>query len=104
MDMADATGGLAITNTNAVERPLQRVARDFENYYSLGFPAEHGRTGRYYKLEVKVKRPGVRVRHRAGYRDQTRERLIEDGSLAGITMLLLRQQRGDAGRRALAGA
>jgi len=82
--IADATGGLAVTNTNAVERSLERVARDFDNYYSLGFPAEHGRTGRYYKLQVKVKRPGVRVRHREGYRDQTRERLIADGSLASL--------------------
>ena len=79
--IADATGGLAITNTNAVERSLERVAKDFDNYYSLGFPAEHGRTGRYYKLDVKMKRPGLRVRHRTGYRDQTRERLIEEGSL-----------------------
>ena len=82
--IADITGGLAITNTNAVERSLDRVARDFDNYYSLGFAAEHGRTGRYYKLDVKVKRPGLRVRHRAGYRDQTRERLIADGSLASL--------------------
>ena len=82
--MADATGGLAVTNTNAVERSLDRVATDFENYYSLGFPAQHGRTGRYYKIKVKVKRPGLKVRHRDGYRDQTREALIADGSLASL--------------------
>jgi VWFA-related protein len=82
--IADATGGLAVTNTNAVERSLDRVGRDFDNYYSLGFPAEHGRTGRYYKLKAKVKRPGLRVRHRDGYRDQTREKLLADGSLAAL--------------------
>ncbi len=82
--MADATGGLAVTNTNAVERSLDRVARDFDNYYSLGFPSPHGRNGRYYELTVKVKRPGAKVRYRRGYRDRSRETLMADGSLASL--------------------
>ena len=82
--IADATGGLAITNTNAVETALDRVSGDFQNYYSLGYAAEHAASGRYYKLEVKVKRPGTRVRHRDGYRDRSAEALIADGSLASL--------------------
>ena len=82
--MADATGGLAVTNTNAVERSLDRVATDFDNYYSLGFPSPHGRDGRYYELTVKVNRPGAKVRYRRGYRDRSRETLMADGSLASL--------------------
>ncbi len=82
--MADATGGLAITNTNAVETALDRVAGDFQNYYSLGFAAEHAASGRYYEFDVEVKRPGVRVRHRDGYRDHSPQALITDGSLAAL--------------------
>ncbi len=37
--MADRTGGQAIFNTNDVSEGLQRFARDFDNYYSLGYRA-----------------------------------------------------------------
>ena len=37
--MADRTGGQAIYNTNDVTAGLARVARDFDNYYSLGYRA-----------------------------------------------------------------
>lgn len=81
--LADTTGGIAFTNTNAVEASLDRVSSDFGNFYSLGFRSSHSGSGRYYKLEVKV-RKGLRVRHREGYRDQTPESRMADGSLSSL--------------------
>jgi VWFA-related protein len=81
--LADTTGGLAFTNTNAVEASLDRAASDFGNFYSLGFRPGHSGTGRYYKLDVKVPK-GLRVRHREGYRDQTATARLADGSLSSL--------------------
>jgi VWFA-related protein len=82
--LADATGGQAITNTNAVESILERVSSDFNTYYSLGFQPVHSKVGRFHNLEVKVKRKGVKIRHRRGYRDKTAETTIADGSLSSL--------------------
>ncbi|MCP4204334.1 MAG: VWA domain-containing protein [bacterium] len=81
--MADTTGGIAFTNTNAIEASLDRVSSDFGNFYSLGFRPGHAGSGRYYKLEVKAGK-GLRVRHREGYRDQTPEARMADGSLSSL--------------------
>ena len=82
--LADDTGGKAIVNTNAVEAELSGVAEDFDNYYSLGYQAPHQGDGRYYKIEVKLKRKGLQVRHRRGYRDKTAEARLTDGSIAAL--------------------
>ena len=80
--VADDTGGRAITNTNAVEAGLGKMAQDFRNYYSIGYQAPHNGDGRYYKIDVKVKNKDYDVRHRNGYRDKTPEARLTDGSVA----------------------
>jgi VWFA-related protein len=80
IDMADRTGGQAIFNTNDVADGLKRFARDFENFYSLGYRAPTLDRGRYHRIEVQLKeRPkGWRIRHREGYRDKSIGMQIED--------------------------
>ena len=82
--LAGDTGGMSFTNTNAVEMSLGRVAKDFKNYYSLGYRPPHYGDGRYYKIEVKAKRKDLVVRHRNGYRDRTSEAHLADGSVATL--------------------
>ena len=82
--LADDTGGQAITNTNAIEANLANVTEDFRNYYSLGYQAPHNGDGRYYRIEVKTKKKGLKVRHRNGYRDKTPEARLTDGSVATL--------------------
>ncbi|MDA8017341.1 MAG: VWA domain-containing protein [Thermoanaerobaculia bacterium] len=82
--ISDDTGGFAIVGTNAVLDNLERLTRDFRNFYSLGFAASHFADGRYYKIDVKVKRPGLEVRHRQGYRDNSPSRRLNDGMLAAL--------------------
>src|SRR4029453_12289951 len=70
--LAHETGGQALLNMNVALPALERVAADFDTYYSLGYTPAHSGDGRYYKLEVKLKnKKGMTVRHRDGYRDKT---------------------------------
>lgn len=82
--MADDTGGRAIINSNDVGPALDKVASDFATYYSLGYTPSHGGTGRYYKVEVKVKQKGLRVRHRNGYRDKPLMDRMSDTTRASL--------------------
>ena len=83
--LADTTGGQAIINTNRVLPGLEKVARDFDTYYSLGFSPAHAANGRYHGLEVRVKgRRDLVVRHREGYRDKSIESRMTDGTVAAL--------------------
>jgi VWFA-related protein len=83
--LAESTGGQAIVNTNDPTRGLQKIAQDFDNYYSLGYTPAHSGDGRYYRIEVRVKgRKGLTVRHRDGYRDKSVESKMSDATLATL--------------------
>lgn len=82
--LAEETGGQAIYNTNDVGPGLDRVASDFDSYYSLGYTPGHGGSGRYYKIEVKVRRKGLKVRHREGYRDKPLHTRMGEGTLSSL--------------------
>lgn len=82
--LAERTGGMAILNANIVTPSLERIADDFGSYYSLGYSPTHYGDGRYYKIEVKVKRKGLQVRHREGYRDKSTEARMTDSTLAAL--------------------
>jgi VWFA-related protein len=84
LQLAEATGGRAIINTNDVGDDLLEIAADLRTYYSLGYQPAHAGDGRYHRIEVKAKRRGLRVRHRAGYRDKGLEQRMSDGTLAAL--------------------
>ena len=66
--LADATGGFALSNSNSFENAFDRIVQENSTYYVLGFSSTNERRdGRYRKLDVRVKRPGLIVRGRAGY-------------------------------------
>jgi VWFA-related protein len=82
--VARTTGGIAILNTNRAAPQLERVGEDFKSYYSLGYHAPEAGRGRYHKIDVKVKRKGLEVRHRDGYRDRTAEARMSDSTTAAL--------------------
>jgi VWFA-related protein len=67
--MATETGGFAVTGSpKAVAGAFDRVRVENSNYYILGYyPANEARDGKFRKIEVRVKRPGLRVQARRGY-------------------------------------
>jgi VWFA-related protein len=64
--LAEATGGAVIVS-NDLAAGLERMASDSSAYYLLGYQPEHAPDGKWHDLEVKVARPGVRVRARRTY-------------------------------------
>jgi hypothetical protein len=66
--LADNTGGRAFADTNAPWEGVPQVFRENSSYYLLGFrPTTGTQDGRFRKITVKVSRPGLDVRTRAGY-------------------------------------
>jgi VWFA-related protein len=65
--LAADTDGLAIVETNQLERGFQRIVADLSSYYLLGYYSDRRMDGRFHTIRVRVKRPGVQVRARAGY-------------------------------------
>src|SRR5688572_8288295 len=80
--LAVDTDGEALINTNNIEGGLKRIADDLSSYYLFGYYSTNSKLdGRFRSITVRVKRPGVRVRARRGYRGRTAEELI--GTAAG---------------------
>ena len=72
--LADATDGMAVIDTNNLEKGMHRIADDLTSYYLLGYYTTNSKLdGQYRKITVKVKRPGVDARARRGYRAATAE-------------------------------
>jgi VWFA-related protein len=68
--LAQGTGGFVIVNTNDFKTGLDKIARDMDDYYILGYVPPHPlHDGSYHKIKVKVDRHGVEVRARNGYFD-----------------------------------
>jgi VWFA-related protein len=66
--LGESTNGMAIVDSNDVEGGMRRAAADFNSFYLLGYTSGNGTPdGKYRKIKVTVKRPGVRVRAREGY-------------------------------------
>jgi hypothetical protein len=65
--MADETDGRAIVNSNDLDRGLRQIVRDTSAYYLLGYTSAVTTDGKFHKLNVRVKRPGLQVRARNGY-------------------------------------
>ena len=67
--MAEDTDGVAIVNVNSIAEPMRRIIADTSSYYLLGYQSTNGALdGKYRKITVRVKRPGIQVRARHGYR------------------------------------
>jgi len=86
IDISERTGGTAIRNTTNFDGALETVSGDFDSFYSLGYRSPRGGDGKYHKIEVKVNRPGLRVRHRNGYVDKPEGELVADRTLSSLLL------------------
>ncbi|HEX8353220.1 MAG TPA: VWA domain-containing protein [Pyrinomonadaceae bacterium] len=64
--LAEATGGVAVVNTNNFAEGLRRVM-DRSSYYLLAYKPSEAFDGKFHRLQVKVRRPGAKVHTRVGY-------------------------------------
>jgi VWFA-related protein len=66
--LAEETGGFAAVNQNTLGSAFERIVDANSRYYVLGYyPPATARDGRFHRIEVRVKRPGLRVSARRGY-------------------------------------
>jgi VWFA-related protein len=66
--LANDTGGVAFTDTNDMGEAFARVSKDLSAYYLLGYSStDTARDGRFRRIQVRVRRAGMRVEARAGY-------------------------------------
>jgi hypothetical protein len=67
-ELAEGTGGVLFENTNNLRHGFDRIDDDLHNYYLLGYtPLNETYDGRFRRIDVKVKRPGLTVAARKGY-------------------------------------
>ena len=85
--LASETDGYAILDTNAIDKALERVLGDTSSVYLLGYYSTNTKLdGRFRRLTVRVKRPGLDVRARPGYLAPTDAELASarvDGLMRG---------------------
>ena len=67
-ELAESTGGFAVTNTNEIALPMQHMMEDIRTHYELAYsPTSTNYDGHFRKIEVKISRPKVTIQTRKGY-------------------------------------
>jgi hypothetical protein len=65
--LAEGTGGFTIFNTNDLLGGLERIGREQNEFYILGYVPADTPEGSCHTLKVKLNRGGMNVRSRSGY-------------------------------------
>ena len=93
--LASDTGGKAFLDTNDFGSVYTKVIADTSAYYLLGYSSTNpARDGRFRRIKVRLKKPGLKVDHRNGYyatRDflhsgkEDRERQLQDQLMTDLS-------------------
>jgi VWFA-related protein len=68
ISLAQETGGIAVVRSNDIAGGLSRIERETSRYYVLGYVADPSASpGKFRTIDVKVRKPGLKVRARRGY-------------------------------------
>ncbi|MBI5281896.1 MAG: VWA domain-containing protein [Candidatus Solibacter usitatus] len=68
VELSSRTGGVATLNSNDISAPMKRALDDARYAYTLAYYTTNPKNdGKFRKLEIKLKRPGVKLRYRNGY-------------------------------------
>jgi hypothetical protein len=66
--LAQRTGGKAYYNTNDLSGAIRNAVDDSAGSYTLAYYPSHGEWfNQWRRIKIRVKRPGVQLRHRPGY-------------------------------------
>lgn len=85
--LAEDTGGLSVYNRNDLKGGLNEIVNDQRAYYLVGFEPPKTAFDRssgkptFHSIKLRVNRPGVRVRSRAGFYGVTDDEVIERAPL-----------------------
>jgi VWFA-related protein len=80
--VAEYTGGTSIRHTNDLLGGVDRIAEESSTYYLLGYQPAEAPDGRWHTLEVRVARPGAKIRTRRGYQAAPPHTLVSVSSVS----------------------
>ena len=86
IDLSESTGGRSILNTTNFDEAFDTMASDFDVFYSLGYSLPEGGDGAYHDIEVVVRHPDYKVRHRQGFLDKPEEDRVADRTLSSLML------------------
>jgi VWFA-related protein len=84
--IAEETGGAFSPLPDGLGRLAERIGADFRLSYRLEFESSHGGDGAQHNLEVRVRRPGAKVRHAARYRDESPDQRLRDRAASALLL------------------
>lgn len=77
--LAYETGGVPFINQNNIDKGLRQAVNDQSSYYLLGYQPDDEtfdpKKNKFNKLEVKLTRPGLKIRYRSGFFGVTDEKI-----------------------------
>jgi VWFA-related protein len=82
--LASATGGLAFSPGGDPGETIASLPEQLVKNYSLGFEPASGSDATAHRVEVRVRREGLRVRHRESYRFKTIDELMSELTYAAL--------------------
>lgn len=82
--MSGATGGLCQVGGSEPRLLLERALDDLKASYVLAYSPKHDGDGGYHKIEVRVNRPKLQIRHREGYLAVDPDSLLGDRLKAAL--------------------
>lgn len=69
--LARQTGGFSVINNNDINGGINRMLDDQKGYYLIGYAPDaetfDAKTRRFNKLNIKIKRPDLKIRYRSGF-------------------------------------
>jgi VWFA-related protein len=85
-DVSTSSGGFVVRNTNDLENGIQRIARESQAYYLLGYVStDPKRDGKFREIKVELKNgKGLKVRARKGYYAPTESGEVPVPTKAGV--------------------
>jgi len=96
--LADGTGGFVIVNTNDLLAGLEKIGKEQNEYYLLGYTPAESEEGSCHTLRVKVDKGGANARARTGYcNSKTRDVLAESPTEKTLEARAGAQQAGNVG-------
>ena len=73
--IADETGGMYLRGQKKYENFAKELGRDLTHFYDISYLPPKKRKKGYHTIEVKVKRPELKIRYKKGYSDFTDEQI-----------------------------
>jgi VWFA-related protein len=85
--MADATGGLAVINTNDVSLGLAKISNDLFSYYSLGYTISTSGQDKVHRIKVELPgHPGHDLRYRQRFVEKSLETKVQDRVFSSLVV------------------